>query len=614
MTYKGINRYGVIGNSHSAALVSDDGSIDWCCLPKFSSPSVFAAILDDDKGGRFHIRSVETFDSRQEYLSESNILKTTFKTKSGTATITDFMPCYLSSRRRLKHFHEIHRLVAVTRGRVNLEVIFEPAMNYARGTTRLESSICGVTASQDGETIILCSPVSLTLKGCKATGRFSLKKGQSVAFVLRYGAEKPRPPSVYRSEDKLERTLAYWRQKAAAFPVQGRWRPAILRSYLTLHLLLYAPSGAIVAAPTTSLPERIGGERNWDYRFTWLRDASLTLNAFFYLGHVAEARGFMKWLMTVCQRCGPRAQILYDIEFKDPLPEEELGHLSGYRNSRPVRIGNAAYRQTQLDVFGEILEAAHSYLIVGGKISRPTWKLLEGFVDAAAQMWQMPDRGIWEVRSGPYHFVHSKMMCWVALDRGIKIASELGYRKNIRRWQKTAEDIRRDILKKGWNDERRAFTQHYGSRNLDASSLLMPLYGFLPADDERMKSTIEATTEELGWKGLLRRYNTDETADGLPGSEGAFLVCSFWLVGNLLRLGKLKEATLLYNKLLGFSNHLGLFSEMADPESGEALGNFPQAFTHLAVIITGLELLHVMEANHKAGIKQERDKNGPKTG
>jgi GH15 family glucan-1,4-alpha-glucosidase len=367
--------------------------------------------------------------------------------------------------------------------------------------------------------------------------------------------------------------------------------------------MVYSPTGAIVAARTTSLPEEIGGERNWDYRYTWLRDASLTINAFAHLGHREEANEFMNWLLTVCGKCGPRAQILYDIDFEDPLEETVLGHLEGYRNSRPVRVGNGAYQQRQLDVYGEVLEAAYNYLNIGGHISRRSWRLLRGFVEAACTLWQSPDSGIWEVRGGPYHFVHSKVMCWVAVDRGIKIAERLGHRKNLKYWGEVAEKIRDDILKRGWNSKRGAFTQHYETEALDASNLLIPLFGFLPVSDERVKSTIDRTVAELGWNGLLRRYRTDQTDDGLKGSEGAFLWCAFWLVRNLLRLERLHEATDLYNRLLSYGNHLGLLSEMVDPTSGEALGNFPQALTHLAVIITGMEMTEAMRNQDSAGGK-----------
>ncbi len=602
MAYKGIGEYGLIGNSYTAALVSNDGSIDWCCLPRFDSPSTFAAILDDEKGGKFHIKPRTSFESQQSYLPDTNILQTTFRTDTGTVTVIDFMPCYRTSRRKLTKFDEIHRLVDCTVGQVPLEVVFEPRLDYARDNAQIEIYKYGVTARGRSDKLALSSTTPFTSDGGKAIGSFTLKKGESAQFILRYDTDQPKSPGIYGSRRKLERTTAYWKEKAEGCVFSGPLREMMVRSYLTLHLMVYAPTGAIIAAPTTSLPEEIGGERNWDYRYAWLRDASLTLNALFYLGHIEEALGFFNWLVTLCAKCGAKAQTLYDIDYEHPIQEQILDHLKGYRNSPPVRIGNAAYDQLQLDVFGEVLEAAYNYLDMGGYISRRTWESLESFVDAACESWQLPDNGIWEIRGGPYHFTHSKLMCWVAVDRGIKIAEELGFGENIKRWQDVAKDIRADILARGWNPEKRAFTQHYDTTALDASNLLMPLYGFLPVTDERISSTIERTIEELGHNGLLRRYRTDKTDDGLSGSEGEFLWCSFWLVRNLLRMGKLEDATALYQRLLGYSNHLGLFPEMVDSVSGEARGNFPQALTHLAVITTGIELVHESEAS-KSGAK-----------
>jgi GH15 family glucan-1,4-alpha-glucosidase len=426
-----------------------------------------------------------------------------------------------------------------------------------------------------------------------------LRQGETLPLVLRYGEAAPQAPETYLSAEKLKRTEDYWKGLARACTYRGPWREMVERSYLALHLLLYAPTGAIVAAPTTSLPEEIGGERNWDYRFTWLRDSSFVLNAFFSLGHAEEAEGFMNWLSTLCDRCGATAQILYAVDFEQNLQEEVLSHLSGYRGSRPVRIGNGAYRQLQLDVFGEVLSSAYMYLTQGGEISPRIWGLLESFVEAAAENWRRPDSGIWEVRSGPYHFVHSKVMCWVALDRGIRIAARLGYGGDLERWRRIAEEIRQDILTRGWKEQKQAFTQHYESEALDASNLLMPLFGFLPATDERMKSTIERSMAELTWRGLVRRYNTEEVDDGLTGGEAAFALCTFWLIRNLIRLGRLSEARALYERMLGYANHLGLFAEMVQPETGELLGNFPQAFTHVAVIITGLELTRALSRENQ---------------
>jgi GH15 family glucan-1,4-alpha-glucosidase len=590
MSYKPISDYGIIGNMLSCALIGKDGSIDWCCLPRYDSPSIFASILDDEKGGQFTIKPRLPFESHQAYLPDTNVLHTTFTTKIGVVTVTDFMPCYPNSQGKVVKLYEIHRRVECTEGEVPLDAIFAPKLDYARGNTYLDISNRGITAKNGTETLVLSSSITFTSSGDHILGRFTLRQGEKTAFVLQYGLRRPRSIEVCNSAAKLENTTAYWKQQAEGCVFSGPWREAIVRSYLALHLMVYSPTGAIVAAPTTSLPEEIGGERNWDYRFTWLRDASLTLNAFSSLGHKEEAIGFMNWLLNVCDRCGSKAQILYDIDFEDPLDEQTLDHLEGYRKSRPVRIGNAAYSQRQLDIFGEVLEAAYNYVKIGGYIGNNDWKLLETFVDAACKLWQQPDSGIWEVREGPFHFVHSKVMCWVAVDKGIRLAKTLGRNGKVSYWRKTAVKIRNDILNRGWNPEKESFTQHYDTEALDASNLLMPLFGFLPISDERIQSTIDRTVDELSWNGLLRRYRTDETDDGLKGSEGAFLWCTFWLVRNLIRLGKLEEASKLYQKLLGYSNHLGLLSEMVDPLSGEALGNFPQALTHLAVIITGLEL------------------------
>jgi len=505
------------------------------------------------------------------------------------------MPCYQRVHGRLIQFDELHRIAECTHGEVDLKVTFQPKPEYATVDPSLDITKYGVVVTGGGTHVSLSSSVPFKALGDQATATVKLRYRDKAAFVLRYDSDRPLIGAIDNSLNKLARTKAYWQQQAEGCVFSGPYRDYIVRSYLALHLLVYSPTGAIVAAPTTSLPEEIGGERNWDYRFTWLRDASLTLNAFSSLGHKEEAIGFMKWLLNVCDKCGPKAQILYDIDFGDPLDERTLDHLEGYRESRPVRIGNAAYSQRQLDIFGEVLEAAYNYVKIGGYIGNKDWILLETFVDAACELWSEPDSGIWEVRGGPFHFVHSKVMCWVAVDRGIRLAQSLGRNKKVSYWRKAAEEIRNDILNKGWNPEKEAFTQHYDTEALDASALLIPLFGFLPTSDERVRSTINRTVAELSWNGLLRRYRTDETDDGLKGSEGAFLWCTFWLVRNLLRLGRLDEAKALYQRLLGYGNHLGLFSEMVDPASGDTLGNFPQALTHLAVIVSGLELTQAMQ-------------------
>jgi GH15 family glucan-1,4-alpha-glucosidase len=595
MAYKKIGDYGIIGNGYTAALVSNDGSIDWCCLPRFDSPSVFAALLDDDKGGKFHIRPRKSYQAYQSYLPDTNILKTAFKTATGEVTLTDFMPWYRTANRGLAHADEIHRMLRCTAGEVDMEILFEPKFDYARGSTALRVLKNGLVAQHGEEMVNLASTASFTLTENNAVSHFVLRKGEECPFILRYGSKIPRQVSLYHTEEKLQSTLMYWEEQARCCNLSGPWQDTIIRSYLALHLLVYAPTGAILAAPTTSLPEKIGGERNWDYRYTWLRDAALTVNAFSWLGHTDEAVGFFNWLVNVCDICGPRAKTFYNIDFEDPLMEQTLDHLKGYRDSRPVRIGNDAVLQLQLDVFGEVLLAAYSFYKIGGYISDHTWEVLKSFVDAAAESWRLPDSGIWEMRSGPFHFVYSKLMCWAAVTIGIKLAEKLEHMEYIEKWQKIAGEIRDDILTKGWNAKHGAFTQHYGTTALDASNLLIPLYNFLPISDERVTSTIKLTVQELEWRGLLRRYNTDQTYDGLRGSEGAFLWCSFWLVRNLLRMDRLDEAKALYEKLLGYRNHLGLISEMVNPDNGEMLGNFPQALTHLAIIITGMELTSALE-------------------
>jgi GH15 family glucan-1,4-alpha-glucosidase len=579
----------------SSALVGTDGSIDWCCLPRFDSPSVFAALLDDERGGRFQIRPSVPYEAVQSYLPDTNVLQTEFRTAGGRATVTDFMPCYQTIRYRVSRLNELHRLVDGREGRVPMEVIFEPRMDYGRGRTSLRASKHGVMATGKAEGLALSAEIPFAIGEDRAVGSLIVEGGQGAGFVLRYGRARPRSPGSLDLAGKLDRTTAYWKGQADGCFCPGPWRDHLVRSYLTLHLLTYSPTGAIIAAPTTSLPEEIGGVRNWDYRYTWLRDASLTMNAFLMLGHEEQATGIANWIARAGRGVGMKTNIVFDLDFGEPPAEEELDHLGGYRDSRPVRVGNDAYRQVQLDVYGEVLEVAHSYFNTGGRITRRTWDVLKSFVNTAADEWQKPDSGIWEVRGGVHHFVHSKLMCWSALDRGIKIAERMGRKRNLEHWRKTAHEIREDILARGWNPQRRAFTQHYDTTALDASNLLMALFDFLPISDPRVVSTIEQTMAELSTNGLLHRYRASETSDGIAGSEGAFLWCSFWLARNLLRLGMLEEAESLYQRLLGYGNHLGLFPEMVDPTTGEAMGNFPQALTHLAVIIAGLELTQAMK-------------------
>lgn len=575
----------------SAALVSTQGCIDWCCLPRFDSPSLFAALLDDEKGGYFHIRPAGGFTSDQHYVTDTNVLQTRFRTDEGEGTLTDFMPCYQTTGGRPAAHLQIIRRMSCKRGQVSMNAIFKPAPEYAEAEMWLSAGRHGVAGTSPGARVTLSAEVPFHIADGKATSSFVIRTGEVADFILSWDKADVRPPGLFRAGEKLARTQHYWGQKAAGCSFDGPWRDALVRSYLVLHLLIYAPTGALVAAPTTSLPEEIGGVRNWDYRYAWLRDASLTLDSFYRLGHLEEAARFMQWLIEVCRERGPGGQPVFSTDLANPLDERCLDHLSGYRGSRPVRAGNDAYRQRQLDVFGEILEGAHSYLDMGGYISRSMWALLQDYVDAASRLWSEPDSGVWEVRSAPKHFVYSKLMCWVALDRGIRVAEKLGYSKNrTPSWRRAREQVKDELLTRGWREGRQSFVQHYDTDALDATGLLLCLYEVLPPSDPRIRSTVDRIAAELLDHGLLRRYRTDESDDGIAGTEGAFLWCSFWLVRALLRLGRRPEARKLYEELLGVSNHLGLYSEMADPASRQLLGNFPQALTHLAAIMTGLEL------------------------
>ena len=393
MVYKPIGDYGIIGNMVSAALVASDGSIDWCCLPRFDSPSIFAAILDDEKGGKFGIEPAAHYKSSQSYLGDTNVLQTVFQTDTGTAVLTDFMPCYQRGPDRLVQFHELHRVAECTHGEAELKITFQPKPEYASVAPSFEITKYGLVVRGGENNISLSSSIPFEVLGDHATATVKLRRGDKAVFVLRYDSDRPFVASIDNSLNKLVKTKTYWLKQAVGCVYSGPYRDYIVRSYLALHLLVHSPTGAIIAAPTTSLPEEIGGERNWDYRFTWLRDASLTLNAFSSLGHKEEAIGFMKWLLKACDKCGTKTQILYNIDFGDPLDERTLDHLAGYRGSRPVRIGNAAYNQRQLDIFGEVLEAAYNYVNIGGYIGNKDWSLLETFVDDACELWSEPDTG-----------------------------------------------------------------------------------------------------------------------------------------------------------------------------------------------------------------------------
>jgi len=586
LPYQLIAHYGVIGDTRTAALVGKHGSIDWCCFPRFDSRSAFAAILDHERGGRFSIEPAEPYTSDQRYLSATNILVTTFHTHSGSGVVEvmDFMPA--PGEPEIAGPLEIHRRVRCVRGSMTLDIRVDPRLDYGRGETRLRAVRHGLLAEQEGEVLALAAPDDLEWE-IGADGARSLMRLESNArrwLVLRYDDDEVLPVGDYLSQECLERTAEFWNLWAAGLTYTGRYRAEVERSALALKLLFYAPTGAVVAAPTTSLPEAIGGARNWDYRFCWLRDAAFTLSAFHIVGLYDEADRFMRYLRWVAARGVAPLQIMYGIGGETELEELELPHLRGYAGSAPVRVGNAAHEQLQLDVYGELLEAAWLWH-QRGMVDQDFWALLRTVVDWVVENWDRPDCGIWEVRAAPRHYVHSKVMCWVALDRAIRMAEQLD--APCPSWIRARDAIHAAVMERGWSESRGAFTQSFGSDALDAANLLIPLVGFLPPEHPRVKATIEATLRELTRDGMLYRYTND---DGIEGGEGVFAICTFWLADALILSGAVDDGERVFRRMLRFSSRLGLYSEELDPRTGDFLGNFPQAFTHIALINTA-ELL-----------------------
>jgi GH15 family glucan-1,4-alpha-glucosidase len=604
MPYQPIENHGLIGNLRTAALVSMDGSIDWLCLPRFDSPSVFAAILDDQKGGRFRIAPAgEGFRCKQYYWPNTNVLITRFLHPDGIGEVEDYMPVGGAGG---PAEHQVVRRVRVVHGRMPLRMECRPAFDYARA--RHDTSIAGQSARFDGPKLSLGLTGSAPLKqdGEGVLADFTLGQGQSAQFILHQldpGAPADQCPGAGIAEDRFRETVTYWQRWLSRCTYQGRWREVVQRSALALKLLTFEPTGALVAAPTTSLPEGIGGVRNWDYRYTWLRDASFTLYALMRIGFTEEAARFMDWLSARWHddqgdRDGP-LQLMYAIDGRTDLVEEELSHLEGYRGSRPVRIGNAAHGQLQLDIYGELMDSAYLFNKHGTPLGYDAWTDLRRLVDWVCDNWAREDEGVWEVRGGRRHFVFSRLMCWVAIDRGLRLAEKRSFPADRARWLRVRDEIYEEVMRKGWNPQRRAFVQAYGSPALDASNLLMPLVFFMAPNDPRMLSTVDAIRQPLAHGGLaagglVYRYDPREAPDGLPGTEGTFNMCSFWLVEALTRAGRtdkrrLEEARLLFEEMLGYANHLGLYAEQTGSR-GEALGNFPQAFTHLGLISAAFNL------------------------
>jgi GH15 family glucan-1,4-alpha-glucosidase len=601
VSYEPIAAYAAIGDTRSCALVSAHGSIDWLCWPRFDSPSLFTRLLDADRGGHFFIRPDAPFRAVRRYLPETNVLETTFITETGTATLLDLMPVMREQTKStyLSPFRELLRRIEVTEGEVPLLAEYAPRPGYATVVPRLTPRGDCVYCAEGPLVLHLRSDAPLRIDGPSALARFTLGRGERRDFALAFDSHSPAvlPRIGDEATASIERTVAFWRKWAGQCVYKGPYRDAVVRSALLLKLMSHAPSGAIVAAPTTSLPEHIGGVRNWDYRYCWLRDASFTVAALDGCGFEDEGGAFVNWLLYATRLTQPSLQVLYDVFGEPRVPERELTHLEGYRGSRPVRVGNEARGQFQLDVYAEVLGAAEEWAerdgtLDGARLPRDVQRVLVRLADTIVKRWREPDSGIWEKRSGRRQHVHAKVMAWAGLDCAIRLAGHgiiPGARVDV--WRREAEAIRALVLERGFNARLGSFVSILDGDELDASLLYVARVGFLPPDDPRMVATVEAILAKLGNDELIYRYEL-RTEDGLPPGEGAFLACSFWLVEALALAGRREEAHEVFRKLLGRGNDVGLFSEEVDVESGALLGNFPQALTHIGLINAALCLAH----------------------
>jgi len=609
MAYSPLEHYGIIGNMRTAALVSAEGSIDWLCLPRFDSPSVFAAILDDSKGGRFCVcPQGEGTKSEQIYWPDTNVLISRHSTGEGTAEVIDFMP--VPASRDGRTVTEIVRICRGIGGPVKMEVTCHPGFDYARASTSIERTEHGFVLSGGGQRLALSATIPLSEDDGGVRGTCSLRRTDAAAMVLRFMDEDDDEPPIElteeHSESLLEGTLSYWRRWIRQCTYRGRWSEQIRRSALVLKLLTYEPSGAIVAAPTCSLPAPVGGERNWDYRYTWLRDAAFTLYGLMRVGFTHEANDFMQWLIERCHELEPdrMLQPLYAIDGAHEIEESVLDHLEGYRQSTPVRIGNAAYAQVQLDTPGELMDSVYLFNKHAQPVSYDLWVQLRRILDWVCENWEQKDHGVWEVRGPQRHFVYSKVMMWVALDRGVRLADKRSLPAPAERWRKTRDTIYTRIMEEGWHEGVSAFVQRFEDDALDAANLIMPLVFFVSPQDPRMLKTIDAITKPVDEGGLmddvrLFRYRVDETDDGLSGSEAGFNICTFWLIEALTRAGRtdsarLEQARLLVEKMLASASPLGLFAEQTGSHA-EQVGNFPQALTHLSFISAAFNLNRVLD-------------------
>ena len=589
-----IGDYALLSDCHSAALVSRAGSVDWLCFPRFDRPSLFGRLLGE-QAGHWSIAPIDRAETDRRYLDRSMVLETTFRTATGVLRLTDAMALGPDEKG-----HDLGadapgvllRRAECMEGEVRVAMEFAPRPEYGLILPLLSAVDGGIKGRGGPDVMALSLAGEPSIEGATARLELALASGESAAFALHHRTAAEAPPDLWSQEEiaqRIESTLEAWRRWSSVHQAyEGHWEDLVYQSGRVLQALMYQPTGAIVAAPTTSLPEGIGGERNWDYRYSWVRDASFTLDALWVAACPDEAQKFFSWMTGAVASgidAGAELQIMFGIGGEHDLSERELPHLEGWRDSRPVRVGNGAWNQRQLDVYGELLDAAYRLRDQLGELDDATKRFLVSVAEAAAAKWMETDQGIWEVRGEPKDFLYSKLMCWVALDRAIELAALIGGEDRVDKWAATRDEIRDAILEHGWSDSANAFTQSFGSDELDASNLMMPIVGFLPADDPRMRATIDAIEERLTDEhGLVYRYRVEETDDGLAGEEGTFLLCTFWLAEALALAGEVERARVVFERAIAFTNDVGLLSEEVDETTGELLGNFPQAFSHIGLI------------------------------
>jgi GH15 family glucan-1,4-alpha-glucosidase len=596
-SYPPIADHGLIGDLQTAALVTTDGTVDWFCCPRFDSPSIFASLLDHRKGGHFTLHAVDDCVTKQMYLPDTAVLVTRFLSPKGVAEVIDFMP--IENPGVVTDHHRLVRAVRGIRGELEFEAEIQPRFDYARESHTTQVNGTHAVFEAPSLTLHLTGTIPLEEHNGDVRSRFTVRAGDFTGVVLESAAKS----EIGHGEmiKAFSDTVEFWKSWLHTSTYRGRWREAVSRSAMTLKLMTYAPTGALVAAPTAGLPEQVGGERNWDYRFTWVRDASFSVYALLGLGFTEEAAAFGLWLRNTMEKdveAGESLHLMYRVDGSSDLKEEILDHFEGYRGSAPVRIGNGAADQLQLDIYGEAMDSIRFVDRSGGRVADRGWNDIVHMIDWLCEHWDQPDEGIWETRGGRKGFTYSRLMEWVAFDRAIRMAIDHGLPADLERWRKERDQIYRWIQTKGWNDSMKAYVQHEGSDVLDASLLLMPLIGFVSPFDEKWQSTLSAMDKVLVSDSLVYRYDPKASPDGLQGEEGTFSLCTFFYVDALARSGRLEEARLVFEKMLTYANHVGLFAEEIGL-TGEQLGNFPQAFTHLALINAAINLDYQLD--HGAG-------------